>query len=174
MNIAKDCIRKGKGWVRMNRRSKRLEFRYIEESDGHETGTEWANTEIERKQPVARESGKGVGALSSRAPVAPAGAPQQSLADTPTPVKPPTKVPAELGSAGAAVQELAPQAHPASVPRPPPTLKRGRSAAKAGGKATAKTGAKAKAKKGAQKELHELTPDEKVERAIVLYSEANI
>ena len=68
VNIAKDCIRKGKGWVRMNRRSKRLEFRYIEESDEHEAGTEWAKTEIERKQPVVRESGKGVGALYSPAP----------------------------------------------------------------------------------------------------------
>ena len=70
--------------------------------------------------------------------------------------------------------QSAAQAHAAIVPRQWSTLKRGRSAAKAGGKATAKNGAKAKAKKGAQKETHELTPDEKVERAIVLYSEANI
>ena len=58
INIAKTCIMQGPDWVRVNRRSGRIEFRYIEEMDDHESEEAWKKTKVEGKYPISR-SGKG-------------------------------------------------------------------------------------------------------------------
>ena len=60
INIAKSCITQGPDWVRVNRRSGRIEFRYIEEMDDHESEEAWKKTKVEGKDPISR-SGKGQG-----------------------------------------------------------------------------------------------------------------
>ena len=162
VNIAKHCIMMGKGWARLNVRSKRLEFRYVEESEEHEHGTEWTKTEKESKDPVSRTGGKGVGSSTARSPITPVVTRAQPASATPTPVN----APADAKGTG-------PSAHGLQTSLAKKVA--GRPVAK--GKAIARTGSQPKAKskkKSAQKDPQELTPMETVDELVGSYGEAHI
>ena len=171
VNIAKHCIRMGKGWVRLNVRSKRLEFRYVEESEEHEHGTEWTKTEKESKDPVSR-TGKGVGSSTARSPTTPVVSRALPASATPTPVNLPV---AAQGSGRLDPTALPLQTWPPAASQNSPVVKR--PVGKAGGKAVARTGSRPKAKsnkKSAQKDSQERTPMETVDELVVSYGEAHI